>query len=125
MFSVFSERAKLYRFTTDTSEWKERGVGEMKILKHRVSGKYRFLLRREQVHKIVCNMLLSPEIEMRPLASSDKAWMWIGHNYVEENATMEKLAVRFKTPVLAQAFKEAVDKAQQDLIQRNNASQGS
>src|SRR6218665_1259489 len=33
---LFRERAKLYRF--DNGQWKERGVGDMKILKNRVNG---------------------------------------------------------------------------------------
>jgi hypothetical protein len=33
---VFSERAKLYRL--DNKQWKERGVGNMKILRHKHTG---------------------------------------------------------------------------------------
>lgn len=35
---VFRERGKLYRF--DNGQWKERGTGDMKILKHEVNGKF-------------------------------------------------------------------------------------
>lgn len=31
---LFNERAKLFRFDTDNKEWKERGVGQIKILHH-------------------------------------------------------------------------------------------
>jgi len=48
-FAVFCHRAKLYRYESATKEWKERGVGEMKILHHPVKKTYRLLLRREQV----------------------------------------------------------------------------
>ena len=33
---VYSQRSKLYRYTDN--QWKERGVGEMKILKHNKTG---------------------------------------------------------------------------------------
>lgn len=46
---LFGERGKLYRFHESTKEWKERGVGEIKILHHPVRNSYRLLLRREQV----------------------------------------------------------------------------
>ena len=124
MLLVFCQRAKLYRYVQNTKEWKERGVGEMKILYHREHGTYRLLLRREQVHKVVCNILLTSDLEFRTMNTSDRAWVWAGMNYAEpENAEVEQLAVKFKTPELAAQFKEAVDNAQLDLVNRH-ANQG-
>ncbi|OXU29741.1 hypothetical protein TSAR_012326 [Trichomalopsis sarcophagae] len=116
---VFCHRAKLYRYDNNTKEWKERGTGEMKLLHHAEHGTYRLLLRREQVHKVVCNLLLTSDLEFRELNSSDRAWMWAGMNYAEaDSPEVEQLAVRFKTPELASQFKEAVDKAQQALAEK-------
>ena len=42
---LFCERVKLYRMAGDSGEWKERGVGELKILRHNVTAKYRVLMR--------------------------------------------------------------------------------
>ena len=46
---------QVYRYCGETKQWKERGVGDIKILRHRVSGVQRVLLRRDQVHKIAAN----------------------------------------------------------------------
>ena len=119
---IFCQRAKLYRYESETKEWKERGTGEMKLLYHAEHGTYRFLLRREQVYKVVCNQLVTSELELRPLHSSDRAWMWAGVNHAEEPYVVEELAVKFKNPELAIQFKEAVDKAKEDIRQRQEAS---
>jgi hypothetical protein len=46
---IFKHRAKVYRYDGDAKQWKERGVGDVKILKHPERGTFRILLRREQV----------------------------------------------------------------------------
>jgi len=51
---MFEHRAKLYRF--QDKQWKERGLGNVKILRHRETGKCRLLMRREQVLKVIGKM---------------------------------------------------------------------
>ncbi|KAI4490963.1 hypothetical protein M0802_010539 [Mischocyttarus mexicanus] len=116
----FCNRAKLYRYDSATKEWKERGVGEMKILYHGQYETYRLLLRREQVYKVVCNFLITQDTEFRPLITSNRAWVWAGMNHAEDPPTVEELAVKFKTPELAVQFKEIIDDVQQTLRERQN-----
>lgn len=54
---LFRRRAKLYRmnFDFDPPEWKERGVGDIRILKQHIGDKHRILMRRDKTHKICCN----------------------------------------------------------------------
>lgn len=35
---LFNERGKLYRYDTSAKEWKERGVGQIKVLHHKENG---------------------------------------------------------------------------------------
>lgn len=51
----FPSRAKLYRF--DVTEWKERGVGDVKLMKNRVTQNVRLVMRRDKTHKICANHL--------------------------------------------------------------------
>lgn len=69
------------------------------------------LLRREQVHKVVLNQLISTALDLQPLSTSDKAWCWFGYNYTDDETSLEKLAVRFKNCELATQFYEAVQTA--------------
>ncbi|KAJ8969538.1 hypothetical protein NQ317_008618 [Molorchus minor] len=120
---VFNERAKLFRFDANTKEWKERGVGQIKVLHHPQNNTYRLLLRREQVHKVVLNQLILPNLELQPMMTSDKAWMWAGYNYTEDENSLEKLAVRFKNEELAKQFYNAVQGVLKKLqeLQSNKA----
>ncbi|CAE8592863.1 unnamed protein product [Polarella glacialis] len=43
---IYSQRSKLYRFSD--GDWKERGLGDAKLLRHYETGKTRFLLRQEK-----------------------------------------------------------------------------
>ena len=54
---LFSHRAKLYRYTD--KEYKERGVGDLKLLKDKAGEHYRCLMRRDVVHKICANFTLA------------------------------------------------------------------
>lgn len=107
---VFCHRAKLYRYEAATKEWKERGVGEMKILHHPLNNTYRLLLRREQVHKVVCNQLVTSDLALKPLSLSDRAWCWGALNYAEEDEPkVEELAIRFKLPETAREFRDKLN----------------
>ena len=44
---LYCHRAKLFRY--DDNQWKERGLGDIKILRHKQTKKCRLVMRREQV----------------------------------------------------------------------------
>jgi E3 SUMO-protein ligase RanBP2 len=113
--SLFSERCKLFRFAAETKEWKERGVGDFKILKNRQSGRVRFLMRRDQVLKICCNHYLLPGMEITPLQTSDRAWTWSAADYAEGEVKNELFALKFKTAEMAGNWKSVVDQCQKEL----------
>ncbi len=52
---IFKERSKLYRWKD--AEWKERGTGELKLLRDKNNNKIRLLLRQDKTKKIVANFL--------------------------------------------------------------------
>merc|ERR1711971_654575 len=114
---LFKHRAKVYRYCGETKQWKERGVGDIKILKHTVSSVHRVLLRRDQVHKIAANHRITPEMELKPLASSETAWCWYAMDFSEGHeveGSLEHLAVRFKTADAAQEFKQVFKACQEN-----------
>ncbi|XP_067669536.1 RANBP2-like and GRIP domain-containing protein 8 isoform X2 [Haliotis asinina] len=112
---LFGERARLFRFDADTNQWKERGIGEVKILYNKAAKRYRILMRREQVLKICANHNITKDMKLTPMTSSDRAWCWSAMDFAEEEMKMEKLAIKFKTPELACQFKECFEKSQNML----------
>ena len=120
---LFSNRAKLYRFDINASQWKERGVGDIKILKHQKSRKTRILMRREQIHKICANHFITVEMQLKPNASSDRSWVWQTlADFSEEVQKAEQLAVRFKTLETAQEFKSVFEECQQYLCKDTSSA---
>ena len=104
---LYKHRAKLFRYSAETKEFKERGLGDIKILKHKASGKVRVILRREQILKLACNFNLTLGIELKPMSTSDKAFQWICMDFSEGELTQEGLAVKFKSADIAAGFKQA------------------
>ncbi|XP_060785155.1 E3 SUMO-protein ligase RanBP2 [Neoarius graeffei] len=115
---MFCNRAKLFRFEAETKEWKERGIGSIKILKHKTSGKYRLLMRREQVLKICANHYITADMVLKPNAGSDKSWVWYAVDYADEMQKTEQLAIRFKTADEAALFKQKFEEAQKDILKQ-------
>lgn len=109
---LYCARAKLFRFAD--KEWKERGVGIVKLLKN-TEGKVRLLMRREQVLKICANHMLRKDMELTMMKNNEKAYIWVANDFADEELRIEKLCIRFKTAEEAASFKENFDKAKNSL----------
>lgn len=104
---VFSHRAKLLRFDTSAREWKDRGVGAMKVLVSKLDAtKSRLLMRREQVLKICCNMPITKELKFS--ARNSTAASFGGQDFSEGEMRTETLTIKFKTAELLKNFQDAV-----------------
>ncbi|XP_074551049.1 E3 SUMO-protein ligase RanBP2 isoform X1 [Halichoeres trimaculatus] len=113
---LYSQRVKLFRFDTNSSQWKERGVGVLKFLKNNTNGRLRVLMRREQVLKVCANHWITTTMNLKPLAGSDKAWLWMANDFSDGDAKLEQLAAKFKTTELAAEFKEKFEECQRLLL---------
>lgn len=85
------------------------GVGEFKILHHPGKGTYRFVMRREQIFKLVLNHAISADFEFKPMNKTGKSFCWAAMNHAEQgDGQLEQLAVRFKNTDIATKFEESV-----------------
>lgn len=111
---LFKIRAKLFRFHADLKEWKERGTGDVKFLKHKETGKTRMLMRRDKTLKICANHLLQPDYELKPNIGSDRSWVYtVAADISEGEPEAQTLAIRFGNKENADKFKEFFDKAKE------------
>lgn len=55
-------RAKLFRFDAPSSEWKERGTGDVRLLAHKETKKVRLVMRRDKTLKVCANHLSASDI---------------------------------------------------------------
>ncbi|XP_036335506.1 E3 SUMO-protein ligase RanBP2-like [Rhagoletis pomonella] len=121
---LFGERATLYRYDANTKEWKERGVGELKILQHTTKQTYRLVMRREQIHKLVLNHAVGPDFSFNNMNNNPKSFIWATLNYAESGeGEVEKLAVRFKNVDLANKFKQKLNECIEEAKQREEVAQ--
>ncbi|KAF2709944.1 putative Ran-specific GTPase-activating protein 1 [Pleomassaria siparia CBS 279.74] len=112
---TFKMRAKLFKFDRESREWKERGTGDVRLLKHKENGKTRLVMRRDKTLKVCANHYVVPDMKLSPNVGSDRSWVWNAAADVSEGEPeAQTLAIRFANSENANGFKEAFIKAQQE-----------
>lgn len=106
---LYKMRAKLFRFHTDDEDgamWKERGVGDVKIMKHKTKGTYRLVMRRDKTLKLCANHALTKNMTIEPHSSNEKALIWTTpSDYADGECKAETLCIRFGKVESTEAFK--------------------
>uniref|UniRef100_A0A0K0EDR7 RanBD1 domain-containing protein n=1 Tax=Strongyloides stercoralis TaxID=6248 RepID=A0A0K0EDR7_STRER len=69
---LFEEKCKLFRFDEELREFKERGIGKIKILRNGITNVTRVVMRREQVHKVCANFVIMKGLFIRNKPNSTK-----------------------------------------------------
>ncbi|KAF8897262.1 RanBP1 domain-containing protein [Infundibulicybe gibba] len=111
---LFKMRAKLFRFDAESTEWKERGTGDVRLLSHKETKKVRLVMRRDKTLKVCANHVISSDMRLQPNIGSDRSWVWkVAADYSESPPTAETLAIRFANSENAGQFKTAFEEAQQ------------
>jgi Ran-binding protein 1 len=128
--TLYSQRSKLLRWVRNEEEdgppgeWKERGTGDVKLLKNKANGRVRLLMRQEKTMKIVANHYVVSNAgafyTLKPNAGSDKIWVWLAQDYAEDEMAVEQFALKFGTPEKAKSFYDAFE----DAKKLNDAAMG-
>lgn len=122
---LYKSRARLYRYAheCDPPEWKERGTGDIRILKHKANNTCRIVMRREKTMRLCANHSLHPWMELLKHSANEKAWVWKTYaDFADEVKKPETLAVRFSTVEKAQLWKKEFNKALQFVLEKESES---
>ncbi|KAA8546231.1 hypothetical protein F0562_003030 [Nyssa sinensis] len=102
-------KAKLYRFDKEGNQWKERGVGTVKLLKHKETSKVRLVMRQSKTLKICANHLVLPSISVQEHAGSDKSCVWHATDFADGELKEELFCIRFPSVENCKTFKEKIE----------------
>jgi hypothetical protein len=75
------------------------GLGDVKLLKHRDTGKIRLLMRRDKTLKIAANHLVIDDgkgtYNLKEHPSSDRSWQYCAQDFSEGETSLTTFAIRF------------------------------
>lgn len=104
--AVLDLKAKLYRFDKDGNQWKERGAGTVKLLKHKETGKVRLVMRQSKTLKICANHLVLPTMSVQEHAGNDKSCVWHATDFADGELKDELFCIRFGSVENCKTFME-------------------
>ncbi|CAJ1966305.1 unnamed protein product [Cylindrotheca closterium] len=120
--TVYGVRSKLFLFGetlldvgSGNKTWKERGIGEARILRHKEHQRLRLLMRQEKTMKVIANHALDPRIKLEPNVGSDRSWVWSAFDFAEGELKETVFALRFADSDIAQEFKKNFEECQAEM----------
>ncbi|KAI3760392.1 hypothetical protein L1987_50787 [Smallanthus sonchifolius] len=123
--SILDLKSKLYRFDKDGNQWKERGGGSVKLLKHKETGKVRLVMRQSKTLKICANHLVIASTSVQEHSGNEKSCVWHAADFAEGEVKDELFCIRFGSIENCKKFMETmqeVAESQQDREENEDAA---
>jgi len=108
---TFRQRGKLSRLAD--GEWKQRGLGDIRLLKHKVTGRVRLVMRQEKTLKLVANHVVDPVTPLQARPDSDQYLVYKGDDYSEGELKPTTYLLKVKDGEAAAAFTAAYNAARE------------
>lgn len=114
---LWQHRAKIYHFVMEDEYggekrekfWKQRGLGDLKILKHKETGECRVLMRQEKTLKMCANFKIVPDYA---ITLQGKNAVLTVYDFATDEENYVQIAVKFKTAEITATFKNEFEAAQ-------------
>ncbi|KAL3838626.1 hypothetical protein ACJIZ3_023217 [Penstemon smallii] len=102
-------KSKLYRFDKEGNQWKERGVGTVKLLKHKETGKVRLVMRQNKTLKICANHLVLSTMTVQEHQGNEKSCVWHAADFSDGEVKEETFCIRFASVENCKSFKDKIE----------------
>lgn len=119
---IYCQRGKLFIYGetlldvgSGNKQWNERGIGDIRILKHREHNQMRVLMRQEKTMKVIVNHALDPRIKLEPNVGSDRSWVWSAFDFATGELVETVFAIRFADSDIANSFKTIFEENQTEM----------
>ena len=112
---VFEElyvvRAKTYRYVDN--QWKERGIGDFKFLKHKETGLVYGVQRQDQIFKIRLSFFIYGDkiCQLEKFKTQERCWQFICYDNSENEPKLFRYCIRFNKDEESEKFKEVFEES--------------
>lgn len=111
---LFEESGKLLRFDEGENQWKERGQGTCKVMRHKEdAGKFMFIFRRTEIGKLAAQHYLIKGMKVKLHPQNDKFLIWTAFkDYTDdEEGFPENFVLRFTSKEVAERALKQMESA--------------
>ncbi|KAK3020080.1 hypothetical protein RJ639_003704 [Escallonia herrerae] len=122
---ILDLKAKLYRFDKDGNQWKERGAGTVKLLKHKETAKVRLVMRQSKTLKICANHLVIPTMSVQEHAGNDKSCVWHAADFADGELKDELFCIRFQSVENCKNFMETMQEVAESQQKKEESKDAS
>eukprot|EP01138_Halocafeteria_seosinensis_P016450 gb/GECG01016781.1/.p1 GENE.gb/GECG01016781.1/~~gb/GECG01016781.1/.p1 ORF type:complete len:668 (+),score=125.42 gb/GECG01016781.1/:1-2004(+) len=106
---LFKVRGKLYRLAE--GEWKERGLGDVKLSQDPKSKKIRFVLFQQGNFKLRANFYPMPDIDIKPHEQDGRLTLWSCKDFSDSEPEVWTFMLKVKEEETAESFRKEFQKA--------------
>ncbi|KAK1357129.1 ran-binding protein 1-like [Heracleum sosnowskyi] len=119
--AILDLKSKLYRFDKDGNQWKERGAGTVKFLKHKETGKVRLVMRQSKTLKICANHLVVPTMTVHEHAGNEKSCVWHATDFADGELKDELFCIRFGSIENCKLFMETFQEVAESQAEKEES----
>ncbi|CAG7909363.1 unnamed protein product, partial [Brassica rapa] len=123
--AVLDLKSKLYRFDKEANQWKERGAGTVKLLKHKDTGKIRLVMRQSKTLRICANHFVKPGMAVQEHVGNEKSCVWHARDFADGELKDELFCIRFASIENCKLFMQKFNEVAESEVEKEESKDAS